>query len=331
MSRCDDKKIGGRLLGYREKIDLSQGQIAKAIGISLRAYQNYERGERSITKEVICALSDKFGVDPTWLLMGVGTDKDGGNVYDQHPGFYGYLLGKILDKLAQHEALKSYKLSKLGEIALLIYDQIDFNAGYPEQLLLIDEIIAWFVKCVFSTASIESKRDNPDAVKRIFEIAKEEAKEEYRLYCLKCNFDKQSTAYFTQPEEFIRTEIEEMCENAILNGFVCFNPESPKQDFFKSIINLDDFIDLRKSMLNLAKGNLRDEVDKLINQGIEINPEHLTNPTLTGLLQEKIDAKKRDEVKPSSVSKQGDTSVKQIINGENHQIAGRDLINESKK
>lgn len=42
------------------------------LGISLRAYQNYERGEREVTKELICALLNVFGVDPVWFLTGEG-------------------------------------------------------------------------------------------------------------------------------------------------------------------------------------------------------------------------------------------------------------------
>jgi len=70
MSTTSDKDIGSRLLCFREKSDLSQKQLSDFIGISLSAYQNYERGDRSITKDAICALMGTFDVDPGWLLSG---------------------------------------------------------------------------------------------------------------------------------------------------------------------------------------------------------------------------------------------------------------------
>lgn len=70
MSTTDDKSIGARLLYFRDKSNLSQKQLADSIGVSLSAYQNYERGDRSVTKDVICALMEKYDLDPTWLLSG---------------------------------------------------------------------------------------------------------------------------------------------------------------------------------------------------------------------------------------------------------------------
>lgn len=67
-----NKDVGNRLLGFRENSKLSQKQMTDSIGISLSAYQNYERGDRSITKEVICTLMSKYELDPAWLLAGAG-------------------------------------------------------------------------------------------------------------------------------------------------------------------------------------------------------------------------------------------------------------------
>lgn len=67
-----NKEVGYRLLGFRENLKLSQRQMADSVGVSLSAYQNYERGDRSITKEVICALMGKYELDPAWLLSGAG-------------------------------------------------------------------------------------------------------------------------------------------------------------------------------------------------------------------------------------------------------------------
>lgn len=57
----------------REHFALSQSEMADRVGISLRAYQNYERGEREIPVALVHALYAEFKVDPVWLLTGAGS------------------------------------------------------------------------------------------------------------------------------------------------------------------------------------------------------------------------------------------------------------------
>ncbi len=57
----------------RAHFSLSQTVMAQRVGISLRAYQNYERGEREIPVALVHALYEQFRVDPVWLLTGAGT------------------------------------------------------------------------------------------------------------------------------------------------------------------------------------------------------------------------------------------------------------------
>ena len=64
--------IGTRLRQIRDDKSLSQEDFSKNINISVRGYQNYERGERTISKELICALLDTYKINPTWLLTGEG-------------------------------------------------------------------------------------------------------------------------------------------------------------------------------------------------------------------------------------------------------------------
>jgi len=70
MLAKNDKEVGARLLYCREQSGLNQSQMAESIGVCPGAYQNYERGDRSVTKKVICSLMDKFNVNPNWLLSG---------------------------------------------------------------------------------------------------------------------------------------------------------------------------------------------------------------------------------------------------------------------
>jgi len=61
-----------RLKILRERLGLTQKEIAEKIRISLRAWQNYELGLRKIPSEVIKALYEHLGINPTWLLTGKG-------------------------------------------------------------------------------------------------------------------------------------------------------------------------------------------------------------------------------------------------------------------
>lgn len=56
------------LKDLRKTRNLSQGQAAEALGISLRAYQNYEYGQREPNIEMINKLADFYGVTTDYLL-----------------------------------------------------------------------------------------------------------------------------------------------------------------------------------------------------------------------------------------------------------------------
>ena len=57
----------------RNELTISQVKMAEALGISLRAYQSYELGKRSIPVEALVELHRKFDVDLNWILLGVET------------------------------------------------------------------------------------------------------------------------------------------------------------------------------------------------------------------------------------------------------------------
>jgi transcriptional regulator with XRE-family HTH domain len=57
-----------RLLEERTKADLSQVNLAKAVGITWRAYQRYEAGERMPTIPILIAIADYYGVSTDYLL-----------------------------------------------------------------------------------------------------------------------------------------------------------------------------------------------------------------------------------------------------------------------
>lgn len=68
-----DSAIGRRLKRIRSDKSLNQKDFSAYIGLSVRGYQNYERGVRTISKELICALIMRYNIDPVWLLTERGT------------------------------------------------------------------------------------------------------------------------------------------------------------------------------------------------------------------------------------------------------------------
>lgn len=66
--------LGERLAAVRTAVGLSQDAFAESLGLSPRAYANYERGEREIPSAVVRTLYEVHGTDPLWLLAGPGID-----------------------------------------------------------------------------------------------------------------------------------------------------------------------------------------------------------------------------------------------------------------
>lgn len=71
-STNENLAVGERLRHLRESNNLTQPAFADALGISLRGYQNYERGERGPSDLLIRAVWRTLGADPLWLLTGEG-------------------------------------------------------------------------------------------------------------------------------------------------------------------------------------------------------------------------------------------------------------------
>ena len=62
--------LGARIAIARNELSISQAKMAETLGISLRAYQSYELGKRSIPVEALVELNRKFDVDLNWVLLG---------------------------------------------------------------------------------------------------------------------------------------------------------------------------------------------------------------------------------------------------------------------
>ena len=62
--------LGNRLAAVRNKVRLSQEEMSQRLGISRSAYQNYERGQRDLTAQLLLVIYEEFDVDPLWMLEG---------------------------------------------------------------------------------------------------------------------------------------------------------------------------------------------------------------------------------------------------------------------
>lgn len=72
MSSTKYSSPAQRFLAIRTDRGLSQQAFADALGISMRAEQNYERGERRLTAEILLSLAKVYGIDPIWVMDGPG-------------------------------------------------------------------------------------------------------------------------------------------------------------------------------------------------------------------------------------------------------------------
>ena len=60
-------KFNERLKSLRKSMNLTQQDLASALGITIRQYQRYESGEQTTTLENLIAIADYFGVSLDYL------------------------------------------------------------------------------------------------------------------------------------------------------------------------------------------------------------------------------------------------------------------------
>ena len=57
-----------RIKDLRDDHDMTQQQVADAIGITQRKYSYVETGTQPLTDELLCALADLYGVSVDYLM-----------------------------------------------------------------------------------------------------------------------------------------------------------------------------------------------------------------------------------------------------------------------
>ena len=78
----DYKRLGKRIREERQRLNLTQAQLAESIDISDTYMGAIERGERSLTLDTLVRLVNRLGVTVDYMLADSGTDNDS-NIMEQ--------------------------------------------------------------------------------------------------------------------------------------------------------------------------------------------------------------------------------------------------------
>lgn len=127
-SLSDDKlnaEIGRRLVSVRNASDLAQNAFAERLGVSPRAYQNWERGEREIPAALLRSLYEEFAIDPLWMLMGPGDKPIDAGVRPNPSLVKDVVLAVEVWLQRRHKTMPT---SKKAELVALLYEHF-LNEG----------------------------------------------------------------------------------------------------------------------------------------------------------------------------------------------------------
>ena len=78
----DYKRLGKRIREERQRLNLTQAQLAESIDISDNYMGAIERGERSLTLDTLVRLVNRLGVTVDYMLADSVTDNDS-NIMEQ--------------------------------------------------------------------------------------------------------------------------------------------------------------------------------------------------------------------------------------------------------
>src|SRR3970040_473566 len=62
--------IGNRIKTARKRAGITQGDLAKRVGVSLQTLNKYEKGHRTPDARLLGSIVKELGCDPGWLLSG---------------------------------------------------------------------------------------------------------------------------------------------------------------------------------------------------------------------------------------------------------------------
>lgn len=162
--------VGGRLASIRKELGLSQNEFAAQVGASLRAYQNYERGESEVSAAVIRALYSKFRIRPVWILEGGeevrerSADNADLLILDEK------LFLVVLDVIEEHVArnrLEVMSASKMGKLAMIVCDRVA-GVDAKQQYEAVVREVAQVIEILESGQSALSESAAKTKIKQLF-------------------------------------------------------------------------------------------------------------------------------------------------------------------
>ena len=100
MRKHGDRNVGERIKKLREKLDLTQREFGRRIGVMDTVIRRWEKGEFEPTSEKLRAIANEFGVNLNWLLLGKGNmflngeEQEGKNHFERagiNPELYNFI------------------------------------------------------------------------------------------------------------------------------------------------------------------------------------------------------------------------------------------------
>lgn len=70
--RLEDKHVGAQIKARRNTLDLTQSNVADALGLSFQQLQKYETGANRVSASKICDLAKVLNCSPTYFFEGIG-------------------------------------------------------------------------------------------------------------------------------------------------------------------------------------------------------------------------------------------------------------------
>lgn len=67
--------VADRLAKARQVTGMTQAEFATELGLVLKTYQRFERGEKDIPRALLIGAAITAGVSTTWLLTGIAVDE----------------------------------------------------------------------------------------------------------------------------------------------------------------------------------------------------------------------------------------------------------------
>lgn len=104
----------------------SQEEMSQALGISRSAYQNYERGQRDLTAQLLLEVYEKFDVDPLWMLE--GDSEDGKNRRHEEIATAYRKIGIAVERRIMDRGLSVTPEKKWGAIEFLFDEVLNADA-----------------------------------------------------------------------------------------------------------------------------------------------------------------------------------------------------------